>query len=48
MHEAASIAESFAGVSYQHLEGWKSQIWPVKADGSSTPLLYTEVLKRSV
>ncbi|QNQ20578.1 formate dehydrogenase subunit alpha [Kosakonia sp. SMBL-WEM22] len=42
MHEAASIAQSFAGVSYQRLEGWKSQIWPVKADGSSTPLLYTE------
>ncbi|SCC18149.1 formate dehydrogenase major subunit [Kosakonia oryzendophytica] len=42
MAEAAAIAESFAGVSYARLEGWKSQIWPVSADGSSTPLLYTE------
>jgi formate dehydrogenase major subunit len=42
MAEAAGIADMFAGVSYGHLEGWKSQQWPVKADGTSTPLLYTE------
>ncbi|MEN0582544.1 MULTISPECIES: formate dehydrogenase subunit alpha [unclassified Kosakonia] len=45
MAEVAGIAESFAGVSYSRLEGWKSQIWPVNADGSSTPLLYTERFK---
>ena len=45
MAEVAGIAESFAGVSYSCLEGWKSQIWPVNADGSSTPLLYTERFK---
>lgn len=42
MAEAASIATLFAGVSYEYLVGWQSQLWPVKADGSSTPLLYTE------
>ncbi|WP_269563933.1 formate dehydrogenase subunit alpha [Kosakonia radicincitans] len=45
MAEVASIAGSFAGVSYERLEGWKSQLWPVKADGSSTPLLYTDTFK---
>ncbi|PDO90410.1 formate dehydrogenase subunit alpha [Kosakonia pseudosacchari] len=45
MAEVAGIAEIFAGVSYSRLEGWKSQIWPVNADGSSTPLLYTERFK---
>lgn len=45
MAEAASIAESFAGVDYARLAGWQSQIWPVKKDGSSTPLLYTERFK---
>ncbi|MFE4110903.1 formate dehydrogenase subunit alpha [Kosakonia sp. YIM B13611] len=45
MAEVAGIAESFAGVSYSRLEGWKSQVWPVNADGSSTPLLYTERFK---
>ena len=42
MAEAASLAPIFAGVSYERLEGWKSQIWPVQSDGRSTPLLYTE------
>lgn len=42
MAEAASLAPLFAGVSYERLEGWDSQIWPVAPDGTSTPLLYTE------
>jgi len=42
MAEAAGIAEIFAGVSYENLVGWQSQIWPVTPDGQSTPLLYTE------
>ncbi|WP_189515129.1 formate dehydrogenase subunit alpha [Kushneria pakistanensis] len=42
MAECASIAPLFAGVSYERLEGWNSQLWPVKADGTSTPLLYTD------
>jgi formate dehydrogenase major subunit len=40
MAEAASLAPLFAGVSYELLEGWNSQVWPVAPDGESTPLLY--------
>lgn len=42
MDEVAGIAEMFAGVSYERLEGWKSLHWPVAKDGTDTPLLYTE------
>lgn len=42
MAEAASLAVYFAGVSYERLEGWESLVWPVKKDGTDTPLLYTE------
>ncbi len=42
MAEAASLAPMFAGVSYERLEGWNSQVWPVAGDGTDTPLLYTE------
>jgi len=42
MDEVAGIAEIFAGVSYERLEGWKSLVWPVAADGTDTPLLYTD------
>jgi formate dehydrogenase major subunit len=45
MAEAAGIAEMFAGVSYDRLEGWKSLCWPVRPDGSDSPLLYTESFK---
>jgi formate dehydrogenase major subunit len=42
MEEAASLAPMFAGVTYERLEGWNSLCWPVNADGSDTPLLYTD------
>jgi formate dehydrogenase major subunit len=42
MAEAAAVAEMFKGVSYERLEGWKSLHWPVREDGTDTPLLYTE------
>ncbi|MBP1153783.1 MULTISPECIES: formate dehydrogenase subunit alpha [unclassified Paenibacillus] len=42
MDEAASLAPIFAGVSYERLEGWKSLVWPVAANGVDTPLLYLE------
>jgi formate dehydrogenase major subunit len=42
MAEAASLATIFAGVSYERLDGWNSLVWPVAADGTDTPLLYTE------
>ncbi|UOR14062.1 formate dehydrogenase subunit alpha [Halobacillus amylolyticus] len=42
MDEAAKLATIFAGVSYDRLEGWNSQLWPVKEDGTDTPLLYKD------
>ncbi|MDC3417355.1 formate dehydrogenase subunit alpha [Aquibacillus salsiterrae] len=45
MAEAAKLAPIFSGVSYDRLEGWESQIWPVTPDGESTPLLYKEKFK---
>ncbi|WP_409294204.1 formate dehydrogenase subunit alpha [Peribacillus sp. SCS-26] len=42
MDEAASLAAIFAGVSYERLEGFESQVWPVHKDGTDTPLLYKE------
>jgi formate dehydrogenase major subunit len=42
MAEAATLAPLFAGVSYERLEGYQSLLWPVAADGTDTPLLYTE------
>lgn len=42
MDEVASIAGIFAGVNYARLEGWASLQWPVAADGTDTPLLYTQ------
>ncbi|MES1938733.1 iron-sulfur binding domain-containing protein [Salinisphaera sp. T5B8] len=41
MHEAASIADMFAGVHYDRLEGFNSQQWPVAADGTSEANLYS-------
>ncbi|MFC3277066.1 formate dehydrogenase subunit alpha [Xanthomonas fragariae] len=42
MDEVAGIATLFKGVNYQRLQGWRSLLWPMQADGSDTPLLYTE------
>jgi formate dehydrogenase major subunit len=42
MAESASLAPLFAGVSYERLEGWNSQVWPVGQDGEGTQILYTE------
>ena len=42
MDEAASLTPHFAGVSYERLEGYKTLQWPVKPDGTDTPLLYTD------
>jgi len=40
--EIASLVPLFSGVSYERLEGYKSLQWPVAADGSDEPLLYTK------
>jgi formate dehydrogenase major subunit len=42
MDEVARLTPLFAGVSYDKLEGFDSQQWPVHADGTSTPLLFTD------
>jgi formate dehydrogenase major subunit len=40
--EIASVTPLFAGVTYERLEGYKSLHWPVAADGTDQPLLYTQ------
>lgn len=40
MDEVASLTPTFAGVTYARLEGYKSLQWPVKEDGTDSPLLY--------
>src|ERR1700690_2146525 len=42
MREMAALTPMFAGVNYQRLEGYKSLQWPVAADGTDQPLLYTK------
>lgn len=42
MDEVARLTPMFAGVNYERLEGFKSLQWPVHADGTDTPLLFTE------
>jgi formate dehydrogenase major subunit len=39
--EIASLTPLMAGVTYERLEGYKTLQWPVAADGSDQPLLYT-------
>jgi formate dehydrogenase major subunit len=42
MAEVAKLTPLFAGVSYERLEGYGSQQWPVHSDGTDSPLLFTE------
>jgi formate dehydrogenase major subunit len=42
MREIASLTPLFAGVTYERLEGYNTLQWPVAADGTDQPLLYTE------
>jgi formate dehydrogenase major subunit len=42
MDEIARLTPLFAGVSYKRLEGFDSLQWPVHADGTDTPLLFTD------
>src|SRR5699024_5696199 len=42
MDEAAALTPSFAGVSYNRLEGYDSLQWPVDKDGTDSPLLYVD------
>jgi formate dehydrogenase major subunit len=40
--EIAALTPLMAGVTYERLEGYKSLQWPVAADGTDQPLLYTQ------
>ena len=42
MDEIAATTPLFAGVTYARLAGYQSLCWPVAADGTDTPLLYTD------
>ncbi|MVN86310.1 formate dehydrogenase subunit alpha [Deinococcus sp. HMF7620] len=42
MTEIARLTPSWVGVTYERLEGYRSLCWPVKEDGTDTPLLYTD------
>ena len=42
MDEIARLTPIFAGVTYERLEGYKSLQWPVAADGTDSPVLFTE------
>jgi len=42
MDEAAMLTPIFAGVSYDHLEGFSSLQWPVAKDGTDTPVLFLD------
>jgi formate dehydrogenase major subunit len=43
--EIAPLTPLMAGVTYERLEGYKTLQWPVAADGSDQPLLYTREFK---
>jgi formate dehydrogenase major subunit len=42
MDEIARVAPIMAGVNYDRLEGYRTLQWPVHADGTDEPLLYTK------
>jgi len=42
MDEVARLTPIFAGVNYARLEGFKSLQWPVAADGTDSPVLFTQ------
>ncbi|GIN19753.1 formate dehydrogenase subunit alpha [Siminovitchia fordii] len=42
MEEAAKLAPLFKGVRYHLLEGYNTLQWPVKEDGTDTPLLFKD------
>lgn len=42
MEEIARLTPSYAGVSYDRLEGFNSLQWPVDKDGKDSPILYLD------
>jgi formate dehydrogenase major subunit len=42
LEEVARVAPTFAGASFERLEGFRSLLWPIAPDGQDTPVLHTE------
>jgi formate dehydrogenase major subunit len=42
LSEVARVTPTFAGASFDRLEGFRSLLWPVRPDGTDTPVLHTE------
>ncbi len=40
--EVARVTPTFAGASFERLEGFRSLLWPIRSDGTDTPVLHTE------
>ncbi len=40
--EVARVAPTFAGASFARLEGFSSLLWPIRADGTDTPVLHLD------
>lgn len=40
--EAAALAPMLQGITYEQLEGYQSEQWPIQENKQGTPLLYTE------
>jgi len=42
LEEVGRVTPAFAGASFPRLEGWRSLLWPIAADGTDTPVLHTD------
>jgi formate dehydrogenase major subunit len=42
LEEVARVAPIFAGASWERLEGYGSQLWPIRPDGTDSPFLYAD------
>jgi formate dehydrogenase major subunit len=42
LDEVARVAPTFAGASFDRLEGFRSLLWPISADGRDTPVLHLD------
>ena len=42
LDEVARVTPDLAGASFERLEGFRSLLWPIAADGTDTPVLHTQ------
>ena len=42
LDEVARVTPTFAGASFERLEGFRSLLWPIAADGTDTPVLHLD------